>query len=98
MLSKGEGTLKAVFLGLVTISLWSFQAFFTVKLNHLPPLFAVGVALSISGILSLPRIHTWKIPFKTFAAGIGGIFGYHLFYFSAMHHAPAIEASLVNYL
>ena len=30
--------------------------------------------------------------------GVGGIFGYNLLYFSALQNAPAIEASLINYL
>ena len=30
--------------------------------------------------------------------GIGGLFGYHFFYFTALRNAPAVEASLIAYL
>jgi drug/metabolite transporter (DMT)-like permease len=30
--------------------------------------------------------------------GVGGLFGYHLFYFIALGNAPAVEASLIAYL
>jgi drug/metabolite transporter (DMT)-like permease len=30
--------------------------------------------------------------------GIAGLFGYHFFYFLALRHAPAVEASLIAYL
>ena len=34
----------------------------------------------------------------TLALGIYGLFGYHLLLFTALSHAPAVEANLVNYL
>ena len=40
----------------------------------------------------------WRVPWRTYAVGLGGIFGYHFLYFSALQHAPAIEANLLNYL
>jgi len=85
-------------LALSSIVLWSFLAYLGAELNRFPPLFITGVALTLSGLLSLFRARHWKIPFKTLLVGVGGIFGYHAFYFSALHHAPAVEANLVNYL
>jgi len=88
----------AVLYALVSIALWSFLAYFGASLRHFPPLFVIGFALTLSGGLSLFRARNWKIPLKTLLVGIGGIFGYHFFFFSALHHAPAVEANLVNYL
>ena len=83
---------------LTSIVLWSFLAYLGASLKHLPPLFVTGISLTLSGVLSLPAWRRWKISLKILAVGVGGIFGYHLFYFSALHHAPAVEANLVNYL
>ncbi len=89
---------RAIPYAFTSIILWSFLAYFGASLRHLPQLFVIGFALTLSGGLSLFRARTWKIPFKTLLVGIGGIFGYHFFFFSALHHAPAVEANLINYL
>ena len=85
-------------LALTSIALWSFLAFFGARLRAFPPLFVAGIALTLSGLLSLIRVRDWKVPLKTYLVGVGGIFGYHAFYFSALSHAPAVEANLINYL
>jgi len=90
--------LTATLLALGTIALWSFLAVLGAQLRHLPPLLIVGVALCTSGLLSAFRLSQWRIPLRTLAVGVGGIFGYHFLYFSAFQHAPAIEANLMNYL
>ncbi len=82
----------------ISIVLWSFLAYLGASLNRFPPLFVTGAALTFSGILSLIKSKKWRISFKILLVGVGGIFGYHFFFFSALHHAPPIEANLVNYL
>jgi drug/metabolite transporter (DMT)-like permease len=89
---------SAIFLSLSTIILWSFLAFLVSKINHIPSSIIVGVALLIGGVVGMVKIREWKVPWKTLVVGIGGIFGYHYLYFSAFKYAPAIEASLMNYL
>ena len=88
----------AIILALITILLWSFLALMSSYLNHIPSLLSVGIALTVSGIISLYSIKKWKVPIITYCVGIFGIFGYHFLYFSAFHYAPAIEVSLMNYL
>ncbi|MEP4704367.1 MAG: EamA family transporter, partial [Hyphomicrobiales bacterium] len=46
-----------------------------------------------------------KTPFSAFKqslpvwiVGVGGLFGYHFFYFTALKNAPPVEASLIAYL
>lgn len=78
--------------------LWSFLAFFGAQLDHLPPFLLVGIALCCSGVFSLFRVTSWRVPLKTLAVGVGGLFGYHFLFFTALQLAPAVEANLINYL
>ncbi len=87
-----------VFFALISILLWSFLAYLGASLKRLPPLFVTGIALTLSGGLSLTRLKRWRVSPKILLVGVGGIFGYHFFFFSALHHAPAVEANLINYL
>ena len=90
--------LSAILLALGAVGLWSFLAFLGAQLSHLPPFLLVGIALCVCGLVSSVRLRSWRVPWKTFAVGVGGIFGYHFLYFTAFQHAPAVEANLINYL
>jgi len=90
--------LSATLLALTTILLWSFLAFLGARVNHIPPFLVVAIALCVSGLVGAIRLRAWRVPLRTLAVGIGGIFGYHFLYFSAFQHAPAVEANLMNYL
>ncbi len=85
-------------LALFTIFLWSFLAYLGERLNQLPPLLLVGLALCISGLLGGLRREAWQVKPVILLTGVGGIFGYHFLYFSAFRYAPALEANLINYL
>src|SRR5262249_1831199 len=37
-------------------------------------------------------------PWQAWVLGVGGLFGYHFFYFTALRQAPPVEASLIAYL
>ncbi len=89
---------SATFLAFVTITLWSFLALLAARLGDVPPFLLVGVALSVCGLVSSVRLKDWRVPWRTFVVGVGGIFGYHFLYFSAFQFAPAVEANLINYL
>ncbi len=88
----------ATLLALTTILLWSFLGYLGARVSHVPPFLVVGVALCVSGLVSALRLRDWSVPLMTLAVGVGGIFGYHFLYFSAYHHAPAVEVNLMNYL
>ncbi|MEI6876455.1 MAG: DMT family transporter [Spirochaetota bacterium] len=85
-------------LALVAIAIWGSLALLSTLTLGLPSLFTTGVALCIGGLAGLGRVREWRVPWKTFAVGLGGIFGYHALLFSALAIAPAIEVSLLNYL
>jgi drug/metabolite transporter (DMT)-like permease len=90
--------MAALLLALLSIVVWSSLAFLNSRVNALPPFLAVGVALCVGGLVGLSRAREWRVPLRTFAVGVGGIFGYHALLFAAFRVAPAVEVNLINYL
>lgn len=61
--------------------------------------FGVGTLVGMSKWLRDPSsIKKLRQPAMAWALGIAGLFGYHLFYFTALRNAPTIDASLIGYL
>ncbi len=89
---------SATLFAVLTIAIWSFLAYFSSQLNQVPPFLSVGIALTIGGLIGIWKISDWRVPLKTLAIGVYGIFGYHFLLFSAFHLAPAVETNLMNYL
>lgn len=96
---------RATLIGLMTILMWAFLATLTAASGRMPPfqLTAIGFGLgSLPGLALMvaqpARFKALRQPFKVWLVGIGGLFGYHLLYFTALRSAPAVEATLVNYL
>ncbi|WP_343080778.1 DMT family transporter [Ostreiculturibacter nitratireducens] len=96
---------RATLIGGSAILMWSLLALFTVGTAPVPPLLLNGLTFTLGGALGL--IWTWKaggfavlrtVSWKVYAFGTAGLFGYHLFYFSALRMAPAAEAGLIAYL
>jgi drug/metabolite transporter (DMT)-like permease len=80
------------------IALWASLAALGVSLKHVPPFLLTGLALVIGSIPAWPLARQWKVPPRTLALGIYGLFAYHFLLFIALRLAPAVEANLVNYL
>ena len=80
------------------IALWASLASLGVALRHVPPFLLTGLALVIGSIPAWPLVRQWKVPPRTLALGIYGLFLYHFLLFIALRAAPAVEANLVNYL
>ncbi|WFU01355.1 EamA family transporter [Rhizobium sp. CB3171] len=96
---------RATLTGFAAIVMWSFLALLTVASGKMPPfqLLAVCFAIgSIPGIVVLAvrpeRLQLLRQPAKVWITGIAGLFGYHFLYFTALRHAPAVEAGLIAYL
>jgi drug/metabolite transporter (DMT)-like permease len=97
---------RATALGFGAVLLWALLALLTVWSGATPPFqlaalcFAVGAAV---GLLDMARrgaspARVWAQPPAVWALGVGGIFGYHFFYFTALRNAPPAQAGLIAYL
>ncbi len=80
------------------IALWASLASLGVALKHVPPFLLTGLALVIGSVPAWPLARQWKMPPRTLALGLYGLFGYHFLLFIALRVAPPVEANLVNYL
>ena len=80
------------------IALWAGLASLGLALKHLPPFLLTGIALVIGSVPAWPLMRQWKVPPRTLALGLYGLFGYHFLLFVALRVAPPVEANLVNYL
>ena len=84
------------------IALWASLAALGVSLTHVPPFLLTGIALVIGSIPAWPLVlrnpALWRVPPRTLALGVYGLFAYHFLLFIALRHAPPVEANLVNYL
>lgn len=84
------------------IALWASLAALGVSLTHVPPFLLTGIALVIGSIPAWPLVlrnpSLWRVPPRTLALGVYGLFAYHFLLFIALRHAPPVEANLVNYL
>ncbi|MFG2113266.1 DMT family transporter [Streptomyces sp. NPDC048718] len=96
--------LRATGIGALAVLLWASLALFTTLTGDIPPFQLTAMAFTVGGIIGLPRALgagralTRGLPAGAWALGIGGLFGYHFFYFLALRNAPAVDAGLIAYL
>lgn len=97
---------RATLIGFTAILMWSLLALFSSLSGAVPPFLlctfsfvvATLVGLVATGRKGNPAEGRARIPLLAWVVGIGGLFGYHFFYFSAVRSAPVVEANLINYL
>ena len=94
--------MQANLYALGAIALWASLASLGVSLTHVPPFLLTGIALIIGSVPAWPFVlrdpSQWRIPLRTLALGVYGLFAYHFLLFIALRNAPPVEANLVNYL
>ena len=95
---------RATLIGFSAVVMWALLALFTAASGSVPPFqlsamtFALGTLVGLAmRSVSPPAPHA-PIPPVVWLIGVGGLFGYHFFYFTALRNAPAVEASLIAYL
>ena len=97
---------KATLVGFIAVLMWALLALFTAATGRVPPLQLSAMTFGIAFVLACAK---WLLrgenirkhmahPPIVWCVGVGGLFGYHFFYFMALRNAPAVEASLIAYL
>ena len=100
-ISRSTATLT----GFGGILLWSLLALFTAASGRVPPFQLAAMTFWIGGLCGCAawirrpaRARALLQPWPVWLLGVGGLFGYHALYFSALRLAPPAEAGLINYL
>lgn len=95
----------ATLIGIAAILLWSTLAVLTAVSGSVPPLQLNAMTFGIGGLAGLAflsarpgAIRALRQPLPVWLLGVGGLFGYHALYFTALRNAPPVEAGLINYL
>lgn len=95
---------RATLIGFTAVAMWALLALLTDASGNVPPFqlsaitFSIGTAVGLLARFIQPPAQKTRIPYQVWLIGIGGLFGYHFFYFTALRNAPAVEASLIAYL
>jgi drug/metabolite transporter (DMT)-like permease len=100
------GRRQATLVGFIAVLMWSLLALFTSATGEVPPFQLAAMTFAIAFFLALGKWLLWgenigrhlAQPPVVWAVGVGGLFGYHFFYFLALRQAPVVEASLIAYL
>ncbi len=95
----------ATAIGFSAVLLWALLALFTVGSAPTPPLLLNALTFTLGGTIGLVWVTVtggWSqlraVPWRVYAFGTVGLFGYHALYFSALRLAPPAEAGLIAYL
>ncbi|MFQ4140148.1 DMT family transporter [Nodosilinea sp. PGN35] len=101
-----ENQQRSTAIGFSAVLMWATLALLTDLSGTVPPFQLTAMAFTIAffiGVAAWLRaggsiLRHLNLPWRVWALGIVGLFGYHFFYFLALRHAPAVEASLIAYL
>lgn len=101
-----RATRRATLVGSVAVLLWAVLALLTTYAAGLPPFQLLAMTFAVAFLLGLGwlamrgggALARLKQPLYAWAIGVGGLFGYHFFYFRALANAPPVDASLIAYL
>lgn len=95
----------ATLIGFTAVLMWATLALLTTWTDDMPPFQLVGMAFVIAFAIGLawPALQGRSVfgamrqPLVVWLVGVGGLFGFHFFVFTALKLAPPVEASLINY-
>lgn len=95
---------RATLFGFGAILMWSLLALLTVATGKVPPFQLAAMTFTVGGVIGLIWMavtNAWgalRQPLPVWALGVGGLFGYHALYFTALRLAPPADAGLISYL
>ncbi|MGE4250664.1 MAG: DMT family transporter [Parvibaculaceae bacterium] len=95
----------ATLIGFTAVLMWAVLAALTAASGAVPPFQLAAMTFLVGGLLG---VVTWPFrpqvlgalprDWRVWALGVGGLFGYHFVYFTAIRSAPPVEVSLLAYL
>ena len=95
----------ATLTGFLAIAMWALLALLTDFAGDIPAFQLTAMTFAIAALGGIAswffRPGAWnalKLPPVAWAVGVGGLFGYHFVYFTALANAPTVDASLIAYL
>jgi drug/metabolite transporter (DMT)-like permease len=97
---------RATLIGGIAVLLWALLALFTTGAAGIPPFQLLAMTFAVAFVVSLAVLAArgrrafaaWRQRPAVWLLGVGGLFGYHFFYFVALGNAPPVDASLIAYL
>jgi drug/metabolite transporter (DMT)-like permease len=97
---------RATAIGFGAVLMWALLALLTVLSGQTPPFQLAAMCFLIGGAVGVIDLKRRNLPLSAalprgravWALGVGGIFGYHALYFTALRNAPPAEAGLIAYL
>lgn len=96
---------RATAIGFFAIVTWATLSLLTAATGATPPFLLTALTFGIGGALGLSvsalggaGLSGLRQPPLAWAHGVGGLFGYHLLYFTALKLAPPAEAASICYL
>jgi drug/metabolite transporter (DMT)-like permease len=95
----------ATLIGLAAVLMWASLALLSAASGAVPPFQLAAMTFLIGSLIGVVRwlfrpqaAAALKQDWRVWALGVGGLFGYHFVYFSAIRAAPPVEVSLIAYL
>jgi drug/metabolite transporter (DMT)-like permease len=95
----------ATLVGFTAVLMWALLAALTAASGMVPPFQLAAMTFLVGGLIGLATwplrpgvIRALPLDWRVWALGVGGLFGYHFAYFTAIRSAPPVEVSLLAYL
>ena len=102
---EGAARTRATVVGLSAVLMWSTLALLTAASGATPPFLLNALCFGLAGLLALGALlargrglGALRQPPKVWAVGVGGLFGYHFLYFTALEAPRRSPPNLLNYL
>lgn len=96
---------SATLVGFTAVLMWALLALLSAASGIMPPFQLAAITFLIGGMIgavSWPfrkgALRALWQEWRVWLVGVGGLFGYHFVYFSAIRRAPPVEVSLIAYL